>query len=421
MNNGVMIVAEGLEYSLDCYETQLNNNVMVVGASGAGKTTRIVIPNIMQANGSYIVTDPKGNLYRKIGPYLEKNGYEVMSLDLAEPSDEVRYNFIDYIQTEQDVIKVAHMLMTGDGSEGWKGHNAFFYNTGELYVAAAIATLKFVEDVPFTFNSIFSFCRNIILGEKNNTESDTESWEAEYKWWSLSKRLLNTVCNMSDETGHSVFSTIGSVLGRLNTKGVEEMMTSEEYPLDIKSIGKKKTALFVKVSDTDRSLDTLVDIFFTQAMEVLCHYADTECENETLPVPVQFIMDDFATNCTIEGFPRMISSIRSRNISTMIMLQAESQLEKKYDKDWTTVISNCDTYIYMGGNDLRTAESIAKRADLPVKKILYMPVGTNWVFRRGQAPINGENYNCRKHIPELFDQDIIRPKENPDKRIRARL
>ena len=167
MNNGVMIVAEGLEYSLDCYETQLNNNVIVVGASGSGKTTRIVIPNIMQATGSYIVTDPKGNLYRKIGPYLEKNGYEVMSLDLAEPSDKVRYNFIDYIQTEQDVIKVAHMLMTGDGSEAWKGHNAFFYNTGELYVAAAIATLKFVEDVPFTFNSIFSFCRNSILDRKS--------------------------------------------------------------------------------------------------------------------------------------------------------------------------------------------------------------------------------------------------------------
>ncbi len=104
-------------------------------------------------------------------------------------------------------------------------------------------------------------------------------------------------------------------------------------------------------------------------------------------------MDDFATNCKIEDFPRMISSIRSRNISTMLMIQAESQLTECFEHDGRTIIGNCDTYVYLGGNDLETAQAVAERADVPVKKVLYMPVGTNWVFRRGNAPVNSVNFD----------------------------
>ena len=148
-------------------------------------------------------------------------------------------------------------------------------------------------------------------------------------------------------------------------------------------------------------MDVMANIFFTQAMDVLCRYADTKCRNESLPVPVRFIMDDFATNCTIEDFPRMISSIRSRNISAMIMIQAESQLEKRYSKEAYTIISNCDSYVYLGGNDLETAKRIAERADIPFRKVLYMPVGTNWLFRRGQLPINGKNISPTISRPRM--------------------
>jgi type IV secretion system protein VirD4 len=187
-------------------------------------------------------------------------------------------------------------------------------------------------------------------------------------------------------------------LGRFDTPELNEMTATDD--LCISSIGKQKTALFVVVSDTDRSLDGLVNVFFTQAMNELCRVADRECEDNCLPVPVRFILDDFATNCKIEEFPRMIASIRSRGISTMLMIQAESQLTESFGGDGKTIIGNCDTYVYLGGNDVDTAKAVAERCDVPVKKVLNMPVQTNWIFRRGQAPINARNFNLDELLKE---------------------
>ena len=151
-------------------------------------------------------------------------------------------------------------------------------------------------------------------------------------------------------------------------------------------------------------MDPLVNLFFTQAMNQLCRYADKECEDNCLPVPVRFILDDFATNCKIAQFPRMISSIRSRGISTMLMIQAESQLASCYGDDGATIIGNCDTYIYLGGNDVKTAQAVAERADVPTKRILNMAVGTNWIFRRGQTPVNGKNFDLETYLKDKFDE-----------------
>ena len=405
-----MILAQGQEYSLDCNDTKLNNNVIVVGTSGAGKTSGIVIPNLIKATGSYIVTDPKGNLCTKLGPYLKVKGYSVMSIDLSNPNGSTRYNFLDYIKDEHDVIKIAHILMTAEGAEASHGHNAYFYLTGELVVASALAMFKWYdEEYPdekdfYNFRRLFNYCRNCIddltyekYTEDNGPKSekqflDDENGMMENKWYDLGQRLKACVgSNLSPETAGSVLSTIGSVLGKFNTAGVEEMMTSDRKRINFSEIGFKKTALFVRISDTDRSMDALANIFFTQAMDELCRVADFECRNNSLPVAVRFIMDDFATNCSIEDFPRMISTIRSRNISAMVMLQSEAQLEKRYGKDSSTIINNCDTYVYMGGNDIQTASNIAKRLDLPLKRVLYMPIGTSWIFRRGHQPVNARN------------------------------
>ncbi len=401
---GKLILGEGQSYSLDSFETKLNNNVLVVGGSGCGKTTGIVIPNIKQATGSYIVTDPKGNLHKKLGGYLKNRGYNVLKLDLSNPNGEIRYNFLDYIEEEHDVIKIAHILMSGAGRKGFEGDNAYFYQCAELLLGSAIASVKWLEKYKPSIKCIgplLTYCSNTLMrftgqAQKNDSEIQTDKWE------DLSDRLLRSFAGgFADETKASICSTIGSVLGKLDTAGVEKMMLSDNKRLDIRDIGRKRTALFVTVSDTDRSMDVLANIFFTQAMSVLCRYADTKCRGESLPVPVRFIMDDFATNCTIEDFPRMISSIRSRNISAMIMIQAESQLEDRFASESFTIISNCDSYLYLGGNDLETAKRIAERADIPFKKVLYMPVGTNWLFRRGQLPINGKNISPTISRPRM--------------------
>ena len=207
----------------------------------------------------------------------------------------------------------------------------------------------------------------------------------------------------ANRTLRSILITVNARLGLFDTPELNEMTATDD--IDIASIGQKKTALFVVVSDTDRSLDGLVNIFFTQAMNELCRYADKSCEHNTLPVPVRFILDDFATNCKIEDFPRMIASIRSRGISTMLMIQAESQLTEGYGYDGRTIIGNCDSYVYMGGNDIETAKAVAERCDMPLKKILNMPVGTNWIFRRGQAPVNAKNLDLDEYLMELYADD----------------
>ncbi len=215
---------------------------------------------------------------------------------------------------------------------------------------------------------------------------------------SYTEKTYKRFRSAADKTLRSILISVHAHLSTMAAPEINELTKDDD--IDIASIGREKTALFVVVSDTDRSLDSLVNLFFTQAINELCYYADKKCSDYRLPVPVRFILDDFATNCHITDFPRMISSIRSRGISAMLMVQAESQLMQGYGDDGRTIIGNCDTYVYLGGNDVDTAQNVARRCDVPVKKILNMPVGTNWIFRRGEDPYNGKNFDIDSLLRE---------------------
>lgn len=406
MTENTLILAKDQYYSLDCRKTQVNNNVLVVGTSGAGKTRSIVIPNLLQATGSYIVSDPKGNLYNRYKDYLEKQGYVVKKLDFTDPKHSAHYNFLKYVRNTQDIVKVAHMLIYQD-KNSVKKLDPFWDEASQLLVQSVIAFLK--EEKPICYQNFHTLMKYINLCQAGG-DLDYENTELDVIMNSLGKRrpssyAFNTYKKFriaASKTLRSILITVNARLGLLDTPEIS-MMTAKD-DINIGSIGTEKTALFVVVSDTDRSLDAFVNIFFTQAMNELCRVADKKCADNCLPVPVRFILDDFATNCKIDEFPRMIASIRSRGISTMLMIQAESQLEESYAHDGKTIIGNCDTYVYLGGNDIETAESIARRCDMPVRKVLNMPVGTNWIFRRGQEPINGRNFELEpflmeKHIP----------------------
>lgn len=401
MEANTLILGQNQYYSLDCFKTKLNNNVLVVGTSGAGKTRSIVTPNLLQASGSYVLSDPKGNLYRKYKSYLEKQGYVVKKLDFTDPEDSAHYNFFSYIRNTQDIVKIAHMLIY-QRKEG--GHSDPFWDeASQLFVQAVIAYLReewgTKEQNLHRLLQLISLCQI----EENSSETKTpldrlmdelgEKNEDSYAFNSYNKFRV-----AASKTLKSILISVNSRLGLFDTPELNEMTAYDD--IDIASIGKKKTALFVVVSDTDRSLDGLVNIFFTQAMNELCRVADKECEDSCLPVPVRFILDDFATNCKIDEFPRMIASIRSRGISTMLMIQAESQLTESYGHDGKTIIGNCDTYVYLGGNDVETAKAVAERCDVPVKKVLNMPVETNWIFRRGQDPINAHNFDLDELLIE---------------------
>lgn len=407
MNNyGKMILAENQEYSLNCYETQLNNNVLVVGASGAGKTRSIVTPNLLEATGSYVISDPKGNLYKKYKGFLEKQGYVVKKLDFTDPAESHKYNFFKYINSTQDIVSTAHMLIY----EGEKGNHVdpFWDQAAQLLVQALIAYLK--ESQREDEQNLHNLLKLVTIcysnGDMDNKDSIMDCLIKDHGRAhpdSYAVKTYEKFRTAASKTLRSILITVNSKLGLFDTPEVKSMTAEDE--MNIPMIGQEKTAIFVVVSDTDRSMDPLVNLFFTQSMNQLCRYADKECEDSCLPVPVRFILDDFATNCKIAQFPRMISSIRSRGISTMLMIQAESQLASSYGDDWATIIGNCDTYVYLGGNDVKTAQAVAERADVLPKKILNMPVGTNWIFRRGQAPIYGKNFDLEAYLSDKLEAE----------------
>lgn len=399
MDKNMMILGQNQYYSLDCYKTQLNNNVLVVGTSGAGKTRSIVTPNLLQATGSYVVSDPKGTLYTKYKSRLENEGYVVKKLDFTEPEKSAHYNFFKYIRNTQDIVKISHMLIHQKKSGGHM--DPFWDEASQLLIQAMIAYLR--EATPVKDHNLASIQRLVSMcqlegdmdfGKTPLDEMIMSHGKKNPESYALSAYTKFRVA--ASKTLRSILITINARLGSYDTPELGMMMKKDD--IDITSIGQRKTALFVVVSDTDRSLDGLVNIFFSQAMNELCRYADKECEDGRLPIPVRFILDDFATNCKIEEFPRMVASIRSRGISTMLLIQSEAQLKEGYGADDKTIIGNCDTYVYLGGNDVDTAKSVAERCDVPLRKILNMPVGTNWIFRRGQEPVNGKNFNLEEML-----------------------
>lgn len=401
METNTLILGENQYYSLDCYQTKVNNNVLVVGTSGAGKTRSLVIPNLLQASGSYVLSDPKGNLYKKYKGYLEAQGYVVKKLDFTDPQNSAHYNFIHYIRSTQDIVKIAHMLIY-QRKEG--GHSDPFWDEASQLLVQAMMAYLCEEWGPKEQNlhqllKLINLCQVEEFASEIKTPLDRimddleEKKRDSYAYSSYRKFRI-----AAGKTLKSILISVNARLGIFDTPELNRMMAFDN--LEIASIGKQKTALFVVVSDTDRSLDGLVNIFFTQAMNELCRVADKECDDNRLPVPVRFILDDFATNCKINEFPRMIASIRSRGISTMLMIQAESQLTESYGYDGKTIIGNCDTYVYLGGNDIETAKAVAERCDVPVRKILNMPIGTNWIFRRGQAPVNSHNFDLDRLLVE---------------------
>lgn len=400
-----MILAKDQYYSLDSFQTRLNNNVLVVGTSGAGKTRSLVEPNLLQATGSYVVSDPKGNLHNKYKDYLESRGYRVVRLDFTDPAHSAGYNFFRYIRNTQDIVKIAHMFMFQD--KALFGSDPFWERSAQLLLQACIAyLLENCSRESQSFESIMKLVSSLEIDENDpNVRSALDYLMDDLAKENKDSYAVKTYKKFRCAAGRtlrSIMISLFAVLGAYDTPELCRLM--QEDTVELTTIGDRKTALFVVVSDTDRSLDGLANVFFTQTMNELCHHADKDCPDNRLPLHTRFILDDFATNVCIGEFPRMIASIRSRNLSAMLMIQAESQLQEAYGHDGRTIIGNCDTYVYLGGNDVDTAKAVAERCDVPAKNILDMPVGRCWIFRRGQNPMQGEQFDLTAYR-EIFRQE----------------
>ncbi len=398
---GILRIAAGCCYSLDDFATLLNNNVLVVGGSGTGKTRNIVTPNLREASGSYLICDPKGNLHRKFSGYLQQNGYRTELVDFSHPEKSACYNPMHNICTTQDILKIGSVIVDAENAAGAKV-DPYWDSMTLILLSAIIAYMIETNYQPCNFSGILRLVRE---GERLDDDSKCSALSRRFDQlkrnspnsWACAQ--FENVNQAPYRTYDTIRSTLAAKFASLDTQELQQMM--ERNDVDFVTIGQEKTAVFVTVSDTDRSMDSLVNLFFTQAMQRLCDYADNACPNNRLPVPVRFILDDFATNCKIEEFPRMISSIRSRGISVMLMIQAESQLRQGYGFDDKTIISNCDTYVYLGGNDVETAQAVSVRCNKPLSQVLYMPIGSCWVFRRGSQPVYTKLLDARDCVQEM--------------------
>lgn len=401
-----MILAEEQYYSTDDYQTKRNNNVLVVGAPGTGKTTSVVVPNLLQAYGSYVVSDPKGRLYRQYGQYLKEKGYTVKVLDFTHPEKSSHYNPFAYIHSTHDVIRMAGSLAFQKDMVSSK--DPFWDHAAFLLYCAVIAYLAFEcpERMRTIKNmmSLILMCRVGNKGEKDNDLDKIMQRLKAKKPESFAVRQYDKFRMSPDRTTQSILITANSKLVAFDFPELNIMTATDD--IHLAKIGQKKTAVFVVVSDTDRSMDCISNLFFDQALQELCSYADNQCPNGRLTVGVRFILDDFATNVKINEFPRMVSCIRSRGISAMIMVQSEAQLQAAYGEDGQTIISSADSYLYLGGNDLETAQAVAKRGDVPLDKVLSLPVGKCMIFRRGSRPVEAKTFQLENH------RDCFPRKEN---------
>ena len=282
---GAMILPDGKFYSLNDMETRLNNNVMVVGTTGAAKTRTVITPNLLECVGSYVVTDPKGNLYRQWGAYMEAHGYRVVRLSFIHPERSVHYNPMKYVNTTQQIQQLSSALVR---SSGGYSLDPFWDDSSLMLINSLIALIKETSrgnaDVD-NFHTILELLRRAgresSSGKKSHLYDKMEEWHKK-KPNSWAYKQFQNVNQAPEKTFNTIITTSIAKFCSVDTEELAQMMQDDE--IDLRSIGQRKTAVFVEVSDSDRSMDLLINMFFTQAMNQLCTYADEECENDQLPV-----------------------------------------------------------------------------------------------------------------------------------------
>lgn len=379
------VLARGITISNDTRKTGLNNNDLIIGASGSGKTGGYVIPNIQALSGSLVVSDTKGNLCRRFSRELECRGFEVATLDFVDPLKSCGYNPLDAIRRypdgscrEQDVLTLADTLMPRlDAKE------PFWEKAAASYLSYLIALT--VEMLAEDEQNMMSVCglHHSHVGSQGGIPSIVE-WIDGHRDSFAAKRYCEIKSSMAAEKMWSSIMEFANIALRPFGFREADRIFGGGKCFDIRSLGQRKTVLFLNVSDTDRAFDQIVNMFYTQALQVLCAEAD-KASDSRLKVPVRIIMDDFATNAKIPDFDKVISVLRSREISVSLILQSLTQLDSMYGKDAaSTIVNGCDHILFLGSQDLSTAEYVGHRVNRTPGTVLCKPREKAYLLTNGE-------------------------------------
>ena len=348
-------------------KTARNKNVLVIGGSGSGKTRFFVKPNLMQCVSkdyptSFVITDPKGSLIGEVGQLLIRSGYRVKVLNTINFSKSMKYNPFRYLHSEKDVLKLVNTLICNTKGEGEKSAEDFWIKSERLLYSALIGYIWYeAPDDEMNFTTLLEMINASEAREDDPEfqspvdqmferleEKDPEHFAVkQYKKYKLA----------AGKTAKSILISCGARLAPFDIKELRELMETDEMELD--TIGDRKTALFVIISDTDDTFNFVVSILYTQLFNLLCDKADDEYGGR-LPVHVRCLLDEFANIGQIPKFEKLIATIRSREISASIILQSQSQLKAIYKDNADTIVGNCDTTLFLGGKEKTTLKEISE-------------------------------------------------------------
>ena len=330
-----------------------NVNVLVVGGSGSGKSASYSIPNAYQQLGSYVFTDPKGELYDRTAGYLRSNGYEIKVLNLVRPQYSDGYNPLMHISSEIDVDVIANTIVKGQKSDGG-GSDPFWDDSAEMLLKALIYYLMATR--PEEEQNLASCAELVRAANSNGGSNLLTELISKLPYDHPARMNYKSIEIAPEKTYSSILSTLQSKLGKFDSKEIAELTSTDT--INFNDIGNKKTAVYVISSDTHTAYDFLLTIFFSQMIQQLYNYADDN--GGKLRVPTYFILDEFANIGKIPDFDKKISTSRSRKISFSVILQNLDQLEAIYEKSYETIIGNCDTHLFLGSNSYKTVEYFSK-------------------------------------------------------------
>ena len=339
-----------------------NKNILVIGGSGSGKTRFFVKPSLMQMHSSYVVTDPKGTVLIECGKLLQRGGYRIKVLNTINFKKSMKYNPFAYLRSEKDILKLVNTIIANTKGDGEKSGEDFWVKAEKLYYTALIGYIWYeAPEDEKNFTTLLEminaseareddedFQNPVDLMFERLEEKDPEHFAVkQYKKYKLA----------AGKTAKSILISCGARLAPFDIKELRELMETDEMELD--TIGDRKTALFVIISDTDDTFNFVVSILYTQLFNLLCDKADDEYGGR-LPVHVRCLLDEFANIGQIPKFEKLIATIRSREISASIILQSQSQLKAIYKDNADTIVGNCDTTLFLGGKEKTTLKEISE-------------------------------------------------------------
>lgn len=378
-----------------------NKNILVIGGSGSGKTRFFVKPNLMQMHSSYVVTDPKGTVLIECGKMLKKGGYKIKVLNTINFAKSMHYNPFAYLRSEKDILKLVNTIIVNTKGEGQQSGEDFWVKAEKLYYTALIAYIWY--EAP---EEEQNFAMLIDMIDASEAREDDENFknavdllfdELEEKDPNhFAVRQYKKYKLAAGKTAKSILISCGARLAPFDIKELRDLMEYDDLELD--TLGEKKTALFVIISDTDATFNFVVSIMYSQLFNLLCDKAD-DVYNGRLPVHVRMLLDEFANIVQIPQFEKLIATIRSREISASIILQSKSQLKAIYKDNADTIEGNCDTTLFLGGKEKTTLKELE---DVLGKETIDL---YNTSDTRGTSQSYGLNY--QKTGKALMSQDEI--------------